>query len=256
MVITRRNLLLGTGAALAAGSLAPTMAAAASPGLARPTDIPLADLITVSRAPTRQNFVALTFDDGPHPRLTPLLLDVLKDRRIHATFFVIGRSAARYPDILKRMADEGHEIGNHSWQHPRLTGLGRGEILNEIDRTSEVVFKAVQRMPVLLRPPYGKLSATQARMVHDERAMPTILWSLDPEDWRRPGPEVVAERIVGRSHSGAIILSHDIHSGTIAAMPSVIDGLKDQGYRFATVSTILGHRDWSTLRWRLPPVEG
>jgi len=253
-VITRRDLIVGSGVGLVSATvLGPGAAMAASSRIALPTDITAQDLVTVTRAPTRQNFVAMTFDDGPHPTLTPQLLDILKARRIRATFYVIGQNAARYPDILKRIVDEGHEIGNHTWRHPNLATLGTASVLRELDRTAEAVFKATSRMPVTMRPPYGSLSSSQRAMIHRERELPTILWSIDPQDWRRPGSAVVAERIVGHSHPGAIVLSHDIHSGTVKAMPETLDGLKAQGYRFATVSMILGHRDWSKLRWRLPP---
>ncbi len=211
--------------------------------------------ITVTAAPTHSNIVAMTFDDGPHPKHTPLLLDILKARRIRATFYLIGRNVARYPDIVKRMVDEGHEIGNHTWRHPFLTSLGNTSVLRELDRTSEAVYKAVQRIPVTMRPPYGALSGRQRTLIHTERDMPTILWSVDPEDWRRPGSDVVASRIVDRSHAGAIILSHDIHAPTVRAMPTALDGVLDRGYRFTTVSMILGHRDWTKLRWRLPQAD-
>ena len=252
-VLTRRNLILGSGAVIgASGVLMPAMAQAASSKIALPTDISSERLITVTAAPTRANLVAMTFDDGPHPVLTPQLLDILKARRIRATFYVIGRNVARYPDIVKRMVAEGHEIGNHTWRHPFLTQLGSASVLRELDRTSEAVYKAVQRMPVTMRPPYGALSRAQRAMILKQREMPTILWSVDPEDWRRPGAQVVANRILGGARPGAIILSHDIHAPTIKAMPVALDGLIEAGYRFATVSMILGARDWSKLRWRLP----
>ncbi|GKY87872.1 polysaccharide deacetylase family protein [Sinisalibacter aestuarii] len=252
-MLDRRNLILGSGAALAgAGLIAPGRALAAGTQIALPQDVSTERRNTVTAAPTRARLVALTFDDGPHPRLTPQLLDLLKARRVRATFFVIGRNVARYPDIVKRMVDEGHEIGNHTWRHPVLSQLGTASVLRELDRTSEAVYRAVQRIPVTMRPPYGALSASQRAMVAREREMPTILWSVDPEDWRRPGAEVVASRIVGRARPGAIILSHDIHAPTVRAMPAAIDGLSEAGYRFATVSMILGQRDWSKLRWRLP----
>jgi len=228
------------------------MALAASTSIVLPDDLDNDRLITVTGASTHARLVAMTFDDGPHPTHTPALLDILKARRIRATFYVIGRNVARYPDIVKRMVDEGHEIGNHSWQHPFLSQLGSAAVLRELDRTSEAVFRAVQRIPVTLRPPYGALTKTQRAMIHKERDMPTILWSVDPEDWRRPGSSVVADRIVGGARPGAIILSHDIHKPTVQAMPAALDGLIDHGYRFATVSMILGARDWTKLRWRLP----
>lgn len=230
----------------------PGTAEAAGSSIALPTDLASERLITVTAAPTHRNIVSMTFDDGPHPTLTPALLDMLKKRRIRATFYVIGRNAARYPDIIKRMVDEGHEIGNHTWSHPFLTKLGDASVLRQIDRTNEAVYKAVKRIPVTMRPPYGALSRRQRAMLSKERDLPTILWSVDPEDWRRPGSSVVASRIVNRAGPGAIILSHDIHSPTIRAMPTALDGLKDRGFRFATVSMILGQRDWSKLRWRLP----
>ena len=254
-MVTRRNLILGSGAAIAGGALlTPGTAWAASASIALPDDLDVERLITVTGAPTRAKLVAMTFDDGPHPTYTPALLDILKARRIRATFYVIGRNVARYPDIVKRMVDEGHEIGNHSWQHPFLSQLGSAAVLRELDRTSEAVFRAVQRMPVTMRPPYGALTKSQRAMIHKEREMPTILWSVDPEDWRRPGSSVVADRIVGGARPGAIILSHDIHKPTVQAMPAALDGLIERGYRFATVSMILGQRDWTKLRWRLPRV--
>ena len=217
-----------------------------------PDDIAGDRLATVKAGPARGNLVAMTFDDGPHPTLTPALLDMLKERRIRATFYVIGRNAARYPDILKRIVDEGHEIGNHSWSHPFLSRLGTKGVFRELDRTADAVYKAVQRIPTTLRPPYGALTDGQANRVAKDRDMPTILWSVDPEDWRRPGSSVVASRIVNRTGPGAIILTHDIHAPTVRAMPTALDGLSDRGFEFATVSMILGRRDWSKLRWRLP----
>lgn len=252
-VLNRRNLILGSGAALAgAGVVAPGFALAAGEGIHLPEAGIDTRPITVTAGPEGGNRVAMTFDDGPHPRHTPVLLDLLRARRIRATFYLIGRNVARYPDIVKRMVDEGHEIGNHTWRHPHLTGLGRASVLRELDRTSEVVYKAVQRIPVTMRPPYGALLPSQRRMIVAERDMPTILWSVDPQDWRRPGMQIVAERIIAGARPGAIVLSHDIHAQTVKAMPATLDALRERGFGFATVSMILGQRDWSKLRWRLP----
>lgn len=227
-------------------------AGVAATSVSLPEDFASARPDAVKSGPARGNLVAMTFDDGPHPTLTPALLDMLKGRDIRATFYVIGRNAARYPDIIKRIVDEGHEIGNHSWSHPFLSRLGPEGLFRELDRTSDAVYKAVQRIPTTLRPPYGALTDHQAHIIARDREMPTILWSVDPEDWRRPGSSVVARRIVNRSRPGAIILTHDIHSPTVRAMPTALDGLADRGFEFATVSMILGRRDWSKLRWRLP----
>ncbi|MEZ5723418.1 MAG: polysaccharide deacetylase family protein [Paracoccaceae bacterium] len=250
-MVTRRNLIVGSGAALVCGGLMPAAATAAS-SIALPEEIAGDRLATVKAGPARGNLVAMTFDDGPHPTLTPALLDMLKERQIRATFYVIGRNVQRYPDIVRRMVDEGHEIGNHSWSHPFLSRLGTDGLLRELDRTSDAVYKAVQRIPTTLRPPYGALTDRQADVVAKSRDMPTVLWSVDPEDWRRPGSDVVASRIVRKSQPGAIILTHDIHAPTVRAMPWALDGLAERGFDFATVSMILGRRDWSKLRWRLP----
>ncbi|RME18948.1 MAG: polysaccharide deacetylase family protein [Alphaproteobacteria bacterium] len=250
----RRDLILGSGAAIAGASILAPGAALSAGAIALPDDLATERLITVTAVKTRRRVVALTFDDGPHPVHTPQLLDMLKARRIRATFYVIGRNVARYPDIVKRMVDEGHEIGNHTWRHPFLSKLGKASVLRELDRTSEAIYKAVQRIPVTMRPPYGAMTRSQRQMVAAERDMPTILWSVDPEDWRRPGSDVVARRILSGAAPGAIILSHDIHGPTIRAMPATLDGLRAQGFRFQTVSMILGHRDWTKLRWRLPRV--
>jgi peptidoglycan/xylan/chitin deacetylase (PgdA/CDA1 family) len=196
----------------------------------------------------------MTFDDGPHPNLTPRLLDLLRDRGIRATFYVIGRNAARYPALLQRMVAEGHEIGNHTWSHPSLFGHSDASILNQVDRTSRAVHDAVGRPPVTMRPPYGNLYHGQRLMLYEARGMPTILWSVDPQDWRRPGSAVVAQRIVGGCHPGGVVLAHDIHSATVSAMPAALDGLLGRGFRFVTVSELIGWPRWDRRRLRLVPV--
>ncbi|MCB1337463.1 MAG: polysaccharide deacetylase family protein [Maritimibacter sp.] len=252
-MISRRGLIFGSGAVLCGAGLAPVGGLAATE-LGLPEDAgPRLD--TVVSAPARGMTVAMTFDDGPHPTWTPKLLDILKARDIRTTFYVIGRNVATWPDIVKRMVDEGHEIGNHTWSHPFLSKLGTEGIFGELDRTSDAVYRAVQRIPVTLRPPYGALSGGQAATVHRDREMPTVMWSVDTQDWRRPGAEVVASRVIELSVPGSIVLSHDIHGPTIEAMPAALDGLIARGFDFATVSMILGRRDWSKIRWRLPQTD-
>lgn len=249
--MNRRQLILGSGAAvMAASHVLGARAAQAATALALPLATPRAEALTVNRGPATDRAVAMTFDDGPHPVWTPALLDVLRLRGIRATFYLIGNRVAQYPDIVRRIADEGHEIGNHSWSHPALSTLAAPDLLDEIDRTSEAVFAATRRIPVTLRPPYGALALEQRELIHDQRRMPTVLWSVDPEDWRKPGAEEIASRIIGHAHAGAIVLSHDIHQGTVAAMPATLDTLAARGYRFATVSMILGHPDWTTRPFR------
>jgi len=206
---------------------------------------------TITRVRTARPVVAMTFDDGPHPSLTPQLLDILAARGIRATFYVIGWRVAQSPLLARRIAEEGHEIGNHTWSHPSLTGQSDAAALAQIDRTTQAVHEAVGRPPVTMRPPYGNFSPRQRRMLMEARNMPTVLWSVDPEDWRRPGAPVVAQRIVSQSHPGAVILSHDIIGATVRAMPAALDGLIARGYEFVTLSELIGWPRWNSRALRL-----
>ncbi|MBM3857133.1 MAG: polysaccharide deacetylase family protein [Verrucomicrobia bacterium] len=183
-------------------------------------------------------YVAMTFDDGPSPALTPKLLDLLKQRGIKVTFFVIGQNVEHAPEVVARAASEGHEIGNHTWDHPALTKLSDARVQEEINKTSEAIVKATGKKPVLLRPPYGAMNPRVHRLV-DQDGMKVVLWSVDPNDWKRPGSAVVERRILAGAKPGSIILSHDIHPGTIEAMPATLDALLAKGYKFVTVSELI-----------------
>ena len=183
--------------------------------------------------------IAMTFDDGPNAQLTPKLLDMLKERGIKATFFVVGQNAAEYPDILRRMADEGHEIANHSWSHPALTKLGGEGVRKQIENTNNAIFAATGKRPVLMRPPYGATSSTLNRRLTEEYGLKVILWSVDPLDWKYRNSNRVYNYIVQNTQPGSIILSHDIHATTVAAMPETLDALLAKGYKFVTVSELI-----------------
>jgi peptidoglycan/xylan/chitin deacetylase (PgdA/CDA1 family) len=239
-------MLTGCSAALAAPAV---LRPAAAQEMARAPAVTMPD--TITRVHTARPVVAMTFDDGPHPSLTPQLLDILAARGIRATFYVIGWRVARSPLLARRIAEEGHEIGNHTWSHPSLTGQSDAAALAQIDRTTQAVHEAVGRPPVTMRPPYGNFSPRQRRMLMEARNMPTVLWSVDPEDWRRPGAPVVAQRIVSQSHPGAVILSHDIIGATVRAMPAALDGLIARGYQFVTLSELIGWPRWNSRALRL-----
>ena len=185
------------------------------------------------------NTVAMTFDDGPHPKLTPRLLDLLKERGIKATFFVIGKCVAEYPDIAKRIVDEGHEIANHTWNHPQLPKLSPTAFAAEITQTNEAIKQATGILPVTMRPPYGAINAGITKRLNEEYGLSVILWSVDPQDWKIRKADHVSSHIIKNAAPGAIILAHDIHASTIDAMPAALDALQAKGYKFVTVSELI-----------------
>jgi len=249
--IKRRQLLLGAPVLLATPWLTGRAQGQTASQIALPDDLQATDPTTVTRVATARPVVALTFDDGPHHRLTPHLMDILASRAVRATFYVIGNRVSRHSQIMQRMAAEGHEVGNHSWSHPNLAGLSDGALLSQLDRTTQVIYDAVGRPPVTMRPPYGALRPRQRRLIHEARGLPTVLWSVDPQDWRRPGSSVVTQRIVRGAHPGAVVLAHDIHAATVRAIPSTLDALLARGYQFVTLSELLGWRRWDQRNLRL-----
>ncbi|MBV8901086.1 MAG: polysaccharide deacetylase family protein [Verrucomicrobia bacterium] len=184
-------------------------------------------------------YIAMTFDDGPSAENTPRLLDLLKQRGIKATFFLIGQNAAEHPEIVKRILEEGHEIGNHSWTHPQLSKLSDERVTDEIVKTQNAIHEASGYTPTLLRPPYGAITQRQREWIESRFGLSVILWSVDPFDWKRPGVSVIEQRILSGAEPGAIVLSHDIHKQTVDAMPATLDALIKKGYKFVTVSQLI-----------------
>src|SRR5437867_675323 len=211
------------------------------------------------KAPAEQNItfnsvhaegphIAMTFDDGPSPTLTPKLLDLLAARHIKVTFFVIGENVAEHPEIVARAAREGHEIANHSWSHPNLGKMSQEGVRSQLQRTDDAIKSAMGKSPTLLRPPYGSITEREKRWIHDEFGYDIILWDVDPLDWKRPGPAVVRNRILKETRPGSIVLSHDIHPGTIEAMPSTFDELEAKGFKFVTVAELIAMATPATPR--------
>ena len=200
---------------------------------------PAESSITFSSVHVDGPYIAMTFDDGPSATLTPKLLDILAAHHIKATFFVIGENVTEHPEIVARAAREGHEIGNHSWSHPNFGKMSDDGVRGQVQRTDDAIKGATGARPTLLRPPYGSITARQKRWIHDKFGYQIILWDVDPYDWKRPGPSVVRNRILKETRPGSIVLSHDIHPGTIEAMPSTFDALEAKGFRFVTVSELI-----------------
>ncbi|MBP2328954.1 peptidoglycan/xylan/chitin deacetylase (PgdA/CDA1 family) [Kibdelosporangium banguiense] len=183
----------------------------------------------------RVRCVALTFDDGPGPD-TGKLLDTLARFGAHATFFVVGQNATYHGDLLRREAAEGHEIGNHSWSHPDLRKLTADQVRDQLDRTDQAIADATGRKPTLIRPPYGAINDTVRGAV--ER--PMALWSLDTLDWKFRDSTKVTQTVLDTVKPGDIVLLHDNHPTSVAAVPAILSGLKDLGYQFVTVSQLFG----------------
>jgi peptidoglycan/xylan/chitin deacetylase (PgdA/CDA1 family) len=220
-----------TGQAQAADPIPALQKDKASP----PVDTP----VTFSWVHVDGPFIALTFDDGPSAKLTPKLLDLLGAHHIKATFFVIGQNVVDHPEIVARAAREGHEIGNHSWSHPAFAKMSDEAVRRELQKTDEAIRNATGNRPSLLRPPYGSITARQKKWINEEFGYKIIMWDVDPLDWKRPGPMAVTNRIVRNTRAGSIVLSHDIHPGTIEAMPAAIDQLEAKGFKFVTVSELI-----------------
>lgn len=210
-----------------------------NPHYSGPRRLPPTMATTYSRAKVQQPYIAMTFDDGPHPANTPRLLDMLRERNIRATFYVVGPNVKRYPNILRRMVAEGHEIGNHTVTHGNLARMSPQRIRMELGEVHNGVLAATGVAPQTMRPPYGALQTQQRDLIRREFGYPTILWNVDPEDWKRPGVGVVTQRLVEGARPGGILLAHDIHAPTITAMPGTLDELLRRGFRFVTVSELI-----------------
>src|SRR6266550_2891152 len=166
---------------------------------------PAAPRISFNYVHVDGSYIALTFDDGPQQKLTPKLLDLLAQHHIKATFFVVGQNAAEYPDIVARAAREGHEIGNHTWSHPNLAKMSDENIRRQLRQTDDAIKQATGKHPTLMRPPYGNLSTRQKQWIHQEFGYRIVLWDVDPLDWKRPGPNVICNRIVKETRPGSIV---------------------------------------------------
>ncbi len=184
-------------------------------------------------------YIAMTFDDGPVTLNTTRVLNMLKQRNIKATFYVLGPRVKNNPTLMHRMVAEGHEVGNHTWTHGNLKRMSDSMIRSELKRTENAIIAATSVKPRTMRPPYGALTTRQRNMIFNEFGYLTILWSVDPEDWKKPGTSVIRNRITSKTRAGSIILLHDLHSSSVDAVPSTLDALLRQGYKFVTVSQLI-----------------
>ena len=197
-----------------------------------------AELYKTVQAEKNKKVVALTFDDGPDGNTTPQALDILAKYKIKATFFVQGKNIAGNEAILKRMQAEGHEVGNHSWNHPVLTKLSLEDAKKQITDTEDAIKNVLGKSSKLMRPPYGAISDD----IRNSLDLSFILWDVDSLDWKSKNEAAIFTEIQHQTSDGSIILLHDIHQPSVNSLPKVIEYLQEQGYSFVTVSELLNTR--------------
>lgn len=179
--------------------------------------------------------IALTFDDGPNANYTGLLLDGLKERGVHATFFLLGKQVEKSPGIVERMHADGHLIGNHSYEHVNLSSLSDEAAKTQVDMTNEAIFSVTGEYPEYIRPPYGCWKSN----LDYATTMIEVMWNVDPLDWKTESSDVVVERVLKEVQENDIILLHDASESSVNAAFEIIDKLKAEGYAFVTVDEIL-----------------
>ena len=191
--------------------------------------------VSASATPVEAPKIALTFDDGPSAAWTPALLDGLKERGVKATFFLIGENADKNPEIVKRMAEEGHLIGNHTYHHVELTKVSENEARLELADTNAVIARITGKEPEYMRPPFG---AWQRKLEQEIRMLP-VLWTIDPLDWTTENQDEIVNKVVTEAEENDIILLHDCYKSSVEAGLRIVDILQEEGFVFVTVDELL-----------------
>lgn len=179
--------------------------------------------------------IAITFDDGPDDKYTEKLLDELKERNIKATFFVVGKNAAENRELILRMKNEGHLIGNHTYSHINLGSVANTKAIEEIAKTNEIIKEITGEETEYIRPPFGSYDKSYFK----EKDMIVVMWDIDPRDWTIYDADRVAKDVISKAKDSQIILMHDIFETSIDAAVKIIDELTKQGYEFVTVEELL-----------------
>lgn len=179
--------------------------------------------------------IAITFDDGPHPVYTEKLLDGLKEREVHATFFVTGENAESYPELILRMQEEGHLVGNHTYSHIQLRKDNRDCFREELVKTNEILKEITGEEVLFIRPPYGAWD----KQLEQELNMFPVLWTIDPLDWCSRNASCITKSVLSKAKENSIILLHDEYATTVQAALQIVDTLKQEGYEFVTVEELM-----------------
>lgn len=251
-VVACNSLLDGepvAGVATGGGTAAPAQATSTAPEAtttAPPTTEPTTTTTTTTTVPAVPSAgtwpgpgqAAITFDDGPDPTWTPQILDILDARSVPATFFLLGTSVDRFPDLARTIATRGHSVQNHTWNHPYLTGLGDEAVLSELALAQAAIEQAVGTAPSCVRPPYGASDARVDQLAAS-MGLAMVRWNVDPSDYRQPPPEQMVANVAGAADAAAggplVVLLHDgggNRQQTVNALPGIIDALAARGYTF------------------------
>lgn len=196
-------------------------------------------IIPVKSASSKR--VALTFDDGPYPKVTKQILKTLEKYDAKATFFMVGYRVEAYPSLVREVKEQGHEIGNHTWNHPTLTNLNSKQVLWQLEATNNALNDVIGEPATVFRPPYGATNKRVTNLITE--TTPVAMWSLDTLDWKHRNSDKLLPMVKKSMHNNAIILMHDIHQSTADGLDSVLAYLQEEGYEFVTVSEILPYRD-------------
>jgi len=180
--------------------------------------------------------IALTFDDGPNPYTTPQIVSILEHEHVHASFFMVGSRVQGNDALLRRMYQDGDEIGNHSWTHPDFTTLTPAQIKQQIALTQQAIMSAGVPAPTLFRPPYGAVD----QKVIDNVPLSIMFWNEDPEDWQADTPGQVEQAVIASARPGGVVDMHDIYHLTAESLDPIIKKLKAKDYQFVTVSQLMG----------------
>lgn len=202
--------------------------------------------VKLMRGDPKDKVVALTFDDGPHPQFTPKILAILRKYNVNATFFVVGKMAKKYPQLIKEEYAEGNIVGNHTYDHVNLTKIPDDEVGDEWQKGNDVVKSILGVSPAFCRPPGGDYDhdVIAAAM---KSGLTTVLWTDDPGDYARPGDKIIERRVLDRIENGAIILIHDGVQQTIDVLPQIIGNLQKRGFKFVTVRQMMADNSVRTF---------
>ena len=228
---------LGAGIASAAQALAGNGGATTATPAAGPAPVDPKRVHFIGSGPSAGNRIAITFDDGPTPGVTDVVLDELKKRNIVSTFFMIGKRVVEAPDLAKRVLAEGHQVCNHTFNHLKLNALPDQQVDFEIQKTQDTLGEVLNHRAEWLRPPYGAFRKDQIGIPWSKN-LGVVLWSVDPRDWSQPGESKIVETILSETKSGSIILCHDLHKQTANCVGQILDGLLERKFEFTTISAM------------------